>query len=57
MCIRDSFHGEYVVVIPHEDLVFVRTGMKREEVNDEGHPNDVFQWIAIARALAQQAPG
>jgi hypothetical protein len=30
----------------------VRTGMKREEVNDEGHPNDVFQWIAIARALA-----
>jgi len=51
-----GFHGEYVVVIPHEDLVFVRTGMKREEVNDEGHPKDVFQWIAIARALAQQAP-
>ncbi len=47
-----GFHGEYVVVIPHEDLVFVRTGMKREEVNAEGHPQDVFQWIAIARELA-----
>lgn len=47
-----GFHGEYVVVIPHERLVFVRTGMKREEVNAEGHPQDVFQWIAIARELA-----
>jgi len=32
--------------------VFVRTGMKREEVNDTGHPTDVFKWIAIARELA-----
>ena len=47
-----GFHGEYVVVIPHEDLVLVRTGMKREEVNEEGHPQDVFHWIAIARELA-----
>ena len=47
-----GFHGEYVVVIPSERLVFVRTGMKREEVNAEGHPQDVFQWIAIARELA-----
>ncbi|MEZ4808016.1 MAG: serine hydrolase [Flavobacteriales bacterium] len=47
-----GFHGEYVVVIPHEDLVFVRTGMKREEVNEVGHPTDVYKWIAIARELA-----
>jgi CubicO group peptidase (beta-lactamase class C family) len=47
-----GFHGEYVVVLPNEDLVFVRTGMKREEVNEEGHPTDVFQWIKIARELA-----
>jgi hypothetical protein len=40
------------VVIPNEALVFVRTGMKREEVNEEGHPTDVFQWIKIARELA-----
>jgi len=47
-----GFHGEYVVVLPDEDLVFVRTGMKREEVNDTGHPTDVFKWISIARELA-----
>lgn len=47
-----GFHGEYVVVVPHEDLVLVRTGMKREEVNASGHPSDVFKWIGIARELA-----
>ena len=51
-----GFHGEYVVVIPHERLVMVRTGMKREEVNATGHPTDVFKWIAIARSLARQQP-
>lgn len=51
-----GFHGEYVVVIPHEHLVFVRTGMKREEVNHTGHPTDVFKWIGIARELARQQP-
>lgn len=30
----------------------VRTGMKREEVNETGHPKDVFEWISIARSLA-----
>jgi CubicO group peptidase (beta-lactamase class C family) len=49
-----GFHGEYVVVIPHERLVLVRTGMKREEVNATGHPQDVFKWIAIARELANR---
>ncbi|MCB9171147.1 MAG: serine hydrolase [Flavobacteriales bacterium] len=47
-----GFHGEYVVVIPWERLVMVRTGMKREEVNETGHPKDVFEWISIARSLA-----
>ncbi|MBP7407214.1 MAG: serine hydrolase [Flavobacteriales bacterium] len=51
-----GFHGEYVVVIPNEDLVFVRTGMKREEVNLTGHPTDVFKWIDIARSIARQQP-
>ncbi|HEY0977634.1 MAG TPA: serine hydrolase [Flavobacteriales bacterium] len=51
-----GFHGEYVVVIPHERTVMVRTGSKWEEKNEEGHPKDVFQWIAIARSLTQQHP-
>ncbi|MBP8824117.1 MAG: serine hydrolase [Flavobacteriales bacterium] len=50
-----GFHGEYVVVIPKERLVMVRTGAKWEEKNDKGHPKDVFQWVAIARALAASA--
>jgi CubicO group peptidase (beta-lactamase class C family) len=49
-----GFHGEYVVVVPHEDLVLVRLGMKREEVNATGHPQDVFEWIGIARELAKR---
>lgn len=51
-----GFHGQYVVVIPHERLVMVRTGMKREEVNATGHPTDVFKWIGIALDLARR-PG
>jgi len=51
-----GFHGEYVVAMPDLDLVMVRTGMKREEVNNAGHPKDVFEWIRIARELATR-PG
>ncbi|MFZ1686081.1 MAG: serine hydrolase [Flavobacteriales bacterium] len=50
-----GFHGQYVVVIPHERTVLVRTGMKREEVNKFGHPTDVFEWIRIARNITAQA--
>ena len=41
------------VVIPHERLVMVRTGMLWEEKNAEGHPQDVMDYIAIARVLAR----
>ena len=50
-----GFHGQYVVVIPHERTVLVRMGMRREEVNEEGHPQDVFEWIRIARELVARA--
>jgi CubicO group peptidase (beta-lactamase class C family) len=49
-----GFHGEYVVVIPSERLVMVRTGMLWEEKNEEGHPHDVLDYIAIARAMASR---
>lgn len=48
-----GFHGQYVVIIPHERLVLVRMGMKREEITPGGHPKDVFEWIAIAQSLAK----
>ena len=50
-----GFHGQYVVIIPNERTVMVRMGMKREEVNKKGHPNDVFEWIAIARDLTRKS--
>lgn len=52
-----GIHGQYVIVIPHEDLVIVRTGMKREEVNRQGHPSDVLEWIRIGRELATTRAG
>ena len=47
-----GFHGQYVVVMPHERIVMVRTGMKWEEKNELGHPKDVMAYIAIAKRLA-----
>ncbi len=47
-----GYHGQYVIIVPHERLVIVRTGMKREEVTPTGHPSDLFEWISIARSLA-----
>jgi CubicO group peptidase (beta-lactamase class C family) len=49
-----GFHGQYVIVLPHERTVIVRTGKVWEDKNAEGHPKDVFQWIAIGRELANQ---
>ena len=49
-----AFHGAYVVVIPQERLIMVRTGMKWEIHNDVGHPHDVFDYTEIARALADE---
>ena len=51
-----GYHGEYVVVIPQERLIMVRTGMKWEEHNDVGHPKDVFEYTEIARAVAAEKP-
>jgi hypothetical protein len=45
------------VVVPHERLVMVRTGMKWEEKNLEGHPQDVMDYIRIARELAGAGTG
>lgn len=50
-----GFHGQYVVVIPHERTIMVRTGMKWEEKNELGHPKDVMTYIGIARRLAASA--
>lgn len=47
-----GFHGEYVVVLPSERLVMVRTGMKWEDDTPGLVPEDLMEYIGIARRLA-----
>jgi CubicO group peptidase (beta-lactamase class C family) len=50
-----GINGQYVIVIPHNDLVVVRTGKERGAVNDDGHPVDLFEWIRIALEVANSS--
>jgi CubicO group peptidase (beta-lactamase class C family) len=52
-----GINGQYVIVIPHDKLVVVRTGMERGSVNDDGHPVDLFEWIRIAMEVASDSGG
>lgn len=56
--------GQYMVAVPNENLIFVRTGMLREDdyasVADAhgdtlkvGHPKDVFEYLNIAERIAK----
>ena len=56
--------GQYIVAIPDENLIFVRTGMNRDEnvLPDEakdnllkvGHPRDFFDYLNAAERLTKQ---
>ncbi len=52
-----GIHGQYIIVIPHEQLVIVRTGRERGEVGEDGHPVDLYTWIDIALELSHRAGG
>ena len=47
-----GFHGQYIVVLPRERMVIVRSGKLRQVVDEAGHPIDLYEWIGIARDLA-----
>jgi CubicO group peptidase (beta-lactamase class C family) len=47
-----GFHGQYIVVLPKDRMVMVRTGKLRDEVDPDGHPYDLYKWIRIAQELA-----
>lgn len=61
-----GIQGQYIISIPHDNMVIVRTGSKRLKNYHElvsstdpnfdpvkvGHPSEVFEYISIARSLA-----
>lgn len=65
-----GINGQYVIVVPSENLIVVRTGhkrtpdvqdaesLKKEQVgpfrHQVGHPPDVFEYLQIAFRLAEQ---
>ncbi|MES2627703.1 MAG: serine hydrolase [Bacteroidota bacterium] len=43
--------GQYIIILPEENAIAVRLGKKREEVNEDGHPLDVYRYIDLAKEL------
>jgi CubicO group peptidase (beta-lactamase class C family) len=40
--------GQYIICIPQENMIVIRTGSKRKNSNPAGHPEDVLRYIDIA---------
>ena len=46
--------GQYIFVIPEEDLIIVRLGHKRSKERTRKHPNDIFYWLDAGLAMASK---
>lgn len=44
--------GQYIIVVPNQNLVIVRTGHKRSDTRVDLLPADLFEYIKIAKRLA-----
>jgi len=51
ICYARGISGQYVIAIPSEGIVIVRTGWKREKVDGTGHPADIYYYIDAALEL------
>ena len=40
--------GQFIIVLPDEDMIIVRTGHKRKDIDNFGHPKDLYDYIDIA---------
>ena len=43
--------GQYIIIIPEDDLIIVRTGWKRKKLGKDGHPIDFWDYINITNHL------
>lgn len=43
--------GQYIIILPEENAVFVRLGKKRGTVGEGGHPDDIYHYIDLAKDL------
>lgn len=46
--------GQYIIMMPEQDLIIVRTGGKRMEKNERHHPTDLYAYIDQALRLKQE---
>jgi CubicO group peptidase (beta-lactamase class C family) len=47
--------GQYVVMIPDEQLIMVRLGHKRSKEKIKDHPKDLYAYIDAALKLNEQS--
>lgn len=46
--------GQYIITIPSEKIVILRTGWERGTVDSAGHPSDIYNYINIALGLTRE---
>lgn len=46
-----GLYGQYIIVLPKDNTIIVRTGRKREANNESKLPNDLYKYIEIAKKM------
>lgn len=46
--------GQYIIVVPAEEMIIVRTGREREDKNGRMHPQDLYRYLEIAFGFLEE---
>lgn len=46
-----GLNGQYVVILPESDMIVVRLGATRSPVRIKGHPEDMFEYVRMAKNM------